>query len=130
MRSEGYSSCLVCVCVCMYVCPHTLFWQYARLKVCITKDTIVLIFLKLFYSKVRAFFTYLGRAAIFSSCLLRVQCFVYSPLHVCLRVKHCVFNYYSRFAHVLNVERFCIRYIIDKRYSYIIIIQNELHRFE
>ena len=23
--------------------------------------------------------------------------------------------------HVLNVERFCIRYIIDKRYSYIII---------
>ena len=22
-----------CVCVCMYVCPHTLFWQYARLKV-------------------------------------------------------------------------------------------------
>ena len=35
MRREGYSSCLVCVClsVCMYVCPNTLFWQYAQLEV-------------------------------------------------------------------------------------------------
>ena len=34
-RREGYSSCLVCVClsVCMYVCPNTLFWQYAQLEV-------------------------------------------------------------------------------------------------
>ena len=22
-----------CVCVCMYVCPHTLFWQYTQLEV-------------------------------------------------------------------------------------------------
>ena len=28
-RSEGYSSCLVCVSVCL----HMLFWHYARLKV-------------------------------------------------------------------------------------------------
>ena len=28
-----YSSCLVCVCVCMYVCLHTLFWQYTQLEV-------------------------------------------------------------------------------------------------
>ena len=27
--------------VCLYVCPHTLFWQYAQLK-SIMKDTIVL----------------------------------------------------------------------------------------
>ena len=32
---------VVVSCVCLYVCPHTLFWQYARLK-SITKDAIVL----------------------------------------------------------------------------------------
>ena len=42
MRREGYSSCLVCVSVCMYVGPHTLFWQYAQLYRSITKDAIVL----------------------------------------------------------------------------------------
>ena len=29
MRSEGYSSRSVC----LYVCPNTLFWQYAQLEV-------------------------------------------------------------------------------------------------
>ena len=32
-RRDGYSSCLVCLSVCMYVCPNMLFWQYAQLKV-------------------------------------------------------------------------------------------------
>ena len=47
-----------------------------------------------------------------------MQCFVYSPLHVCLRVKHCV-NFYSRLTHVLHVERFCIStvYIIRMSFS-------------
>ena len=30
-----------CVSVCMYVCPHTLFWQYAHAVTNITKDAIV-----------------------------------------------------------------------------------------
>ena len=42
MRSEGYSSCLVCVCVCLSVCLSA----HAILAVCaiksITKDTIML----------------------------------------------------------------------------------------
>ena len=47
-----------------------------------------------------------------------MQCFVYSPLHVCLRVKHFVYNYYSRLAHVLNDERFCIRIHCTLYYTY------------
>ena len=59
------------VCVCVFVRPNTLFWQYAQLEVRITKDAIVLsvrfaailkrrFFFKLSYLKVRAFFTHLG----------------------------------------------------------------------
>ena len=56
---------------------------------------------------------------VFFSCIFIV--FFYCILHVCLRVKHCV-NYYFRLAHVLNVERFCMRIRF--------IIPIELHRFE
>ena len=83
-------------------------------------------FLKLSYSKVRASFTidligyvvykiyaftYLAGAAIFSWCLLRVQCFVYSSLHVCLRVS-IAFNYYFRLAHGLMMSGFACVYVV------------------
>ena len=48
MRREGYSSCLVCVClyVCMYVCMYVCLSEHAILAVraikSITKDAIVL----------------------------------------------------------------------------------------
>ena len=60
----------VCVSVCMYVCPNTLFWQYAQLEVQrkmpsvkrqICSNIKKAFFLKLPYSKVRASFTHLGR---------------------------------------------------------------------
>ena len=68
MRREGYSSCLVCVSVCLS--EHAIL--AVRAVRSITKDAIVLsvrfaailkkaFFLKLSYSKVRAFFTHLGR---------------------------------------------------------------------
>ena len=81
MRREGYSSCLVCVSVCLSA--HAILAVHAIRS--ITKDAIVLsvreggrdgrrggrnqicgnikmaFFLKLSYSKVRASFTYLGR---------------------------------------------------------------------
>ena len=70
MRSAGYSNYLVCVCLYVYLSAHAILAVNAIRS--ITKDTIVLnvrfaaIFkmafsLKLSYSKVRAFFTYLGR---------------------------------------------------------------------
>ena len=72
MRSDGYSSCLVCVCVCLS--GHAIL--AVRAIKSIMKDIIVLsvicgnikmeFFLKLSYSKVRAFFfTYLGRGGHF-----------------------------------------------------------------
>ena len=68
MRSEGYSSRAVC----MYVCLSEHAILAVRAVRSITKDAIVLsvrfaaifkkaFFLKLSYSKVRAFFTHLGR---------------------------------------------------------------------
>ena len=70
MRREGYSSCLVCLSVCLYFRTHAIL--AVRAVRSITKDAIVLsvrfaailkkaFFLKLSYSKVRAFFTHLGR---------------------------------------------------------------------
>ena len=67
MRREGYSSRLVC----MYVCHAHAILAVRAIK-SVTKDTIVLnvrfagniimvFFLKLSYSKVRASFTHLGR---------------------------------------------------------------------
>ena len=61
-----------CVCVCLYVCLSAHAILAVRAIKSITKDTIVLsvrfaailkwaFFLKLSYSKVRAFFTHLGR---------------------------------------------------------------------
>ena len=46
MRREGYSSCLVCVCVCLSVCMYVCPSEHAILAVrairSITKDAIVL----------------------------------------------------------------------------------------
>ena len=46
MRSEGYSSCLLCVCVCVCVCVYVCLSAHAILAVraikSITKDAIVL----------------------------------------------------------------------------------------
>ena len=55
-------------CVCVSVCPNTLFWQYAqlgvhRVKRQICDNIIMAFFLKLSYSKVRVFFTHLGRGS-------------------------------------------------------------------
>ena len=72
MRREGYSSCLACVSVCMYVCLSEHAILAVRAVRSITKDAIMLsvrfaailkrrFLLKLSYSKVRAFFTHLGR---------------------------------------------------------------------
>ena len=75
MRSGGYSSYLVCMYVCMYVCmsvclsAHAILAvraiksikRYHRIKRQICGNIKKAFFLKLSYSKVRAFFTYLGR---------------------------------------------------------------------
>ena len=85
----------VCVCVCLS--EHAILAVRAIRS--ITKDAIVLsvrfaAILKRCFSlncliqKLERFSLTSAGAAIFSSCLLHVQCFVYSPLHVCLRVKH------------------------------------------
>ena len=78
MRSEGYSSCLVCVSGCLSVCLSAHAILAVRAIKSITKDTIVLsirfaailikmaFFLKLCYSKVRAFLLTSAGAAIFS----------------------------------------------------------------
>ena len=42
MRREGYSSCLVCVCVCMHVCLSEHAILAVRAIRSITKDAIVL----------------------------------------------------------------------------------------
>ena len=54
---------VVVLCACLCVCPDTLFWQYARLKVMkvnvkhqICGNIKMAFFLKLSYFKVRAFF--------------------------------------------------------------------------
>ena len=73
MCSEGYCSCFVCVCVCVCVCLSGHAILAVRVIKSIMKDTIVLsvrfaaiaFFSKLSYSKVRAFFTYLGRGGHF-----------------------------------------------------------------
>ena len=68
MRSEDYSSCLVCMCVCLSA--HAIL-AVREIK-SIMKDAIVLsarfaailkwsFSFKMSYSKVRAFFTHLGR---------------------------------------------------------------------
>ena len=70
---------LVCHSVChsvfLSVCPDTLFWQYARLKKYneryhrvkrqICGNIKMAFYIKLSYSKVRAFFTYLSRGGHF-----------------------------------------------------------------
>ena len=73
MRREGYSSCLVCLSVCMYVCisvrthysGSTRNYKYNerchRVKRQICDNNKKAFFLKLSYSKVRAFFTHLSR---------------------------------------------------------------------
>ena len=86
MRSEGYSSCLVCLSVCLSA--HTILAvraikkyneRYCCVKRQICSNIKMAFFLKLSYSKVRAFFIYLGRGG------------------------HLAFNYYFRLAHVLHV---------------------------
>ena len=92
MRSEGYSSCPVCVCVCVCVCRSVC--PHAILTVCaITskiKDTIVLniefwgqniraLFLKYLVRKLERF-TYIGKD---NHCVL---CAIYSLIHVHLCV--------------------------------------------
>ena len=73
MRNEGYSSCLVGVYVCLSVClsvctrysgsTRDLKYneRYHRVKRQISGNIKMPFFLKLSYSKVRAFFTHLGR---------------------------------------------------------------------
>ena len=106
MRSEAYRSCVCvcacvhpCVCVCLSVCLSVCLCLsgHAILAICaiksIMKDTIVFsvrfeAILKLHFSlnclirKLEHFLLTVAGEAIFS-CLLHVQCFVYSPLHVC-----------------------------------------------
>ena len=54
-----------CMCLSVSVCTNTLFWQYAQLEDRVKRQICGNIkkafFLKLSYSKVRAFFTHLGR---------------------------------------------------------------------
>ena len=76
MRSEGYSSCPVCVCVCLSVRPHAIL--AVRVITSKTKDTIVLsigfeaivkrrtFFLNMSGSKVRALLLTSVRTAILS----------------------------------------------------------------
>ena len=68
MHSEGYSSCLMCVSVCLSA--HAILAvraiksyneRYHRVKRQICGNIKMAFFFKLSYSKVRAFFTYLGR---------------------------------------------------------------------
>ena len=77
MRREGYSSCLVCLSVCMYVCLSEHAIPAVRTIQSITKDTNRVkrqicgnikkaFFLKLSYSKGRAFSLTSAGAAIFS----------------------------------------------------------------
>ena len=56
MRREGYSNYLVCVCV--SICLSVYLSEHAILAVRAVRGDF---FLKLSYSKVRAFFTHLGR---------------------------------------------------------------------
>ena len=96
---------VVVLCVCLCVCVSVCLYAHAILAVCmfksIMKDTIVLSVrfaailkrhfpLNCLIRKLEHFLLTLVGTAIFSWCLLRMQCFVYSPLHVCLRVKHCI----------------------------------------
>ena len=61
--AEGYSSCLVCVCVCLSVCLSVCMYneRWHRVKRQICGNIKKAFFLKLSCSKVRASFTYLGR---------------------------------------------------------------------
>ena len=63
--------------------------RYHRVKRQICGNIKMASFLKLSYSKVKAF-PRQGRPSLVDAYILRVQCFVYFPLHVCLCVKHCV----------------------------------------
>ena len=110
----------VCVCVCVSVCLNVCLYEHAILAVCairsITKDAIVLsvrfaAILKRRFSlnclnqKLERFSLTSAGAAIFSWCLLRMQCFVYSVTCLLTRKAWAILHKYSIY-YTYELQRF------------------------